>query len=345
MNPPVPNLPSPADADFAQRMREIDGQLRNPEMELRSILTDAQRSRDERFAALYGVLHRMRREYRFAEYLETFKAYEREFDDQPYVETFRVVIARWTGDDPRALLRALEPAERAVRKMPLQPGVLHQYAEIVATLSESREDLARRHIDSALDRVNSAIDLSAGAVAHYFATRATLLLCTNDLDGARRDVDRAIEEEKTGTADYIRRISRYESIRLLVLMKQRQAEVERRHAVLVDELNQFKGQQLSLLSLLAALIALLAVTASVSTRLDPRDAVRLICAAGGVVALVFGGVGPSLVGTKLRRSAAAVFLGLMLVVAAAVPVLWQGYHMGGPPQQTPASSPSSGAPR
>ncbi|MBT0774226.1 hypothetical protein KIH74_35105 [Kineosporia sp. J2-2] len=320
------SLPTPGDPDFAMKMRQLDASLSDPVTELTAILEDASKPHEVRFAALYGVLHRFRREYRFVEYHALFKTYEREFSDEPYMETFRVVIARWSGDDPRSLIRALVSAQKAVNLLPRQAGVLHQYAEIVATLAESREDLAGPYVNRAMELVDEAINLSAATIPHFFATRATLFMALGNTESARRDIDRAIEEEPRRGADYARRISRYEATRLLILIRQRELDVDKRHSRLITELDQFKTQQLALLGLLAAVMALIVSSASISTRVDPSEAVRLLAASGGIVAIVFGGVTAALVGTSAGRTVLAVAIGGILLLVAALPVVWQGFN-------------------
>ena len=307
-------LPSPRDPDFGPRIRRLDAALANPEREFRAVLADGKASSNQRFAALYGVLHRLRREYRYREYSDLLREYEEEFGQEPYFETFRVVLARWTGDDARGIRRALEASERAVSLLPQDPGVLHQYSELVATLGELDEDSAKRYLDKAVDRVDKAIDMAPTWNAVYYATRARLHLLSRQLDSARSDIEHALSSENADAADYTRRISRYESIRLLIMMRQQQEQLDSKQRAVLVELDQFKAQQLALLSLLAALIALLAVTASIATRVNPTDAIRLILVAGGVTTIIFGAVAGVLIGTAMRRISLVLGTGIALIL-------------------------------
>lgn len=181
------------------------------------------------------------------------------------------------------------------------PGILHQYAELVASLAEIDEASGHEYLGKAIDRVNLAIDMSPSYNANYYATRARLNTLTGNLEQARADIRQAISREDAHSADYARRISRYESVRLLILMRGQQQTLETKQRTLLDDLDQFKAQQLSMLSLLAALIALLAVTASIATRVSAVDAIRLILVSGGVIVLAFAAVSSALIGVKLHE--------------------------------------------
>ncbi len=312
------DLPAPDDPDFGPRIRRLDMILAHPESDFRAGLSTATASRDQRFACLYGLLTRLRREYRFSEYKDLVRETEAEFSAEPHFEHFKVVIARWTGDDARSIRLALEPSERAVSMLPNDPGILHQYSELVASLGEVDEASARKYVDKAIDRVNRAIDMSPTYNASYYATRARLGIFLGSLESARSDIERAISAEDTRSPDYARRISRYESIRLLIIIRRQQQGLEQKQRALLTDLDQFKSQQLSMLSLLAALIALLAVTASIATRVSGTDAIRLIVASGGVIILTFGAVAAVLIGTRIQRILIAFATGLALIIAAAL---------------------------
>src|SRR5215831_16471261 len=173
-------LPSPQDPHFGQNIRHLDTILDQPERDFRSVLADQTASRVERFACLYGLLTRLRREYRFREYRELVRESEAEFGSEPRFEEFRVVLARWTGDDARGLRSAIEPSERVVALLPQDPGVLHQYSELIASLGEIDPMAVRSYMEKAFDRVSTAIDLAPNRNANYYSTRARLFNLKGD---------------------------------------------------------------------------------------------------------------------------------------------------------------------
>jgi tetratricopeptide (TPR) repeat protein len=307
-------LPSPQDPDFGQRIRRLDMTLDRPERDFRSVLADQTASRSERFACLYGLLTRLRREYRFREYRDLVRESEAEFGSEPRFVEFRVVLARWTGDDARGLRSAIEPSERAVALLPSDPGVLHQYSELIASLGEIDPVAVRSYMEKAFDRVSTAIDLAPDRNANYYSTRARLFNLKGDLESARADISHAIASEDTRSPDYVRRISRYESIRFVIVARQQQLDMESKQHAVLAELDQFKAQQLSMLGLLAALIALLAVTASIATRVSADQAIRLITASGGVIVVAFVAVTAALIGSPIRKVALTLGIGIALLL-------------------------------
>jgi hypothetical protein len=82
-------LPAPDDPDFGPRIRRLDMMLTNPESDFRAGLSNANASRDQRFACLYGLLTRLRREYRFNEYKDLVRGTEAEFGSEPTSNTLR----------------------------------------------------------------------------------------------------------------------------------------------------------------------------------------------------------------------------------------------------------------
>jgi len=323
-------LPRRTEVDFGPRVRRLDATLVNAEAEYRATLLDPGATRDQRFACLYALLHRLRREYRYSEYQDLLRKYEAEFGNDPYFDTFRVVEARWTGEDARSVRAALERSERAVSQISTDPGVLHQYSELVATLGEARDGASTKYLPKAFERVDKAIEMAPGHQAIYFATRARLHLIADELEAAREDIEQAITNEDIRSPDYARRISRFEATRLRILLRQQQQTFESRQRAVMAELDNFKSQQLGLLSLLAALIALLAITASISTRIDPVDAIGLIMAAGGVVTIAFGGVAAALAGGRPLRVTVVLLVGTALLAAAAAWQMTSGLNLAVP---------------
>jgi hypothetical protein len=235
----IDELPPWDDPDFGRRMRRLDLTLEHSERDFRSTLLDSKASEAQRLACLYGLLTRLRREYRFREYSDLVQQYELEFGSLPHYDVFRAVVARWTADDARSIKAALEPCERAARNLPGDPGILHQYAELIASLGESDEVGARAYLEKAFDRVNEAITLAPKHNANYYSTRARLYNLAGDLASARADIARAISTEDTQSPDYARRISKYESIRLLIIGRQQLTGLEEKQKALVGELDSF----------------------------------------------------------------------------------------------------------
>jgi len=121
-HPNKQRLPRPDSERFAEEMRIIDATLDSPTRLYTEILTDETHSLEQRFAALYGLLHRLRREGRLTQYIELCKKYEAEFGDQPYFDTFRVVMHSASADTKRGYRQALGAARNAGGELPIYPG-------------------------------------------------------------------------------------------------------------------------------------------------------------------------------------------------------------------------------
>jgi tetratricopeptide (TPR) repeat protein len=308
-------LPSPADSGFGPVIRNLTRHVDEPERAFRAGLADSSATQDQRFACLYGLLTYLRRELRFEEYQTVVRDCEAEFGSEPHFEHFRVVVARWTGEDARSIRLALEKSDRAVTRVPGDPGILHQYAELVATLGDLDEGAAREYLNRALELVDRAIAMAPEHHASYYATRARLRLLEGSLEQARSDIERAMARENSRSPYYSRLISRYEAVKMRIILRRQQQVLEQRQQKVLADLDQFKSQQLSLLSLLAALIALLAVTASIATRMNPAAAVHLITACGGVIVIAFGAVTAALTGARMSRVTMVLIFGLLLLSA------------------------------
>ncbi|MDH6180751.1 tetratricopeptide (TPR) repeat protein [Microbacteriaceae bacterium SG_E_30_P1] len=310
-------LPDPSAPQFLEKMREFDASLTKPEKHYRKLLkTKPRLPHAERFAALYGLLHRLRREARFPEFAELVRKYETEFSSEPLFDTFRVTKAKWTADDARSLKEALEPAMRALKAFPDEPGVLHSYAELVATLAEMDSGTSAAELERALKSVNRAISLSSRKNANHFSTRARIMLLKGDYRSARADVATAISLEDSSGADFLRRITRYEGIRSMIAIRRSYDEFASKQNRLLAELNSFRREQLQLLGLLAAIIALLVGGITLSTRLDPDDASRLVLLSAGAVAIVFAGLSSLLAHASWARVTLSMGVGAGLIATA-----------------------------
>jgi len=171
--------------------------------------------------------------------------------------------------------------------------------------------------------VNAAIRLSRGENPQYFATRARLHLAGGDTENAREDVNIAIAQEDASSRDFARRVSRYESIRALILIHERQASFLARERELRHEIEGFRTQQLQLLGLLAAIIAFISSAATIAAKADLPTGFRLFVTAGGVICLVFSAMIASFGQRPFTRLLPGLIIGLALVLV--------GYYAPVPP--------------
>lgn len=286
----------------------------DPETLLRQIVDDRSARLRLRFAALYALLLRLRREERYGEYGELVRRFEDEFGTEPYFQTFHAILARVKGD-LASLRSAVEYSRQAVDLMPRVAAVVHQlaafwieYAERLETPPSARDlDEIERHVDK-------AIALSHGTVAHYLETKGRVLAMRGEFDAARSAVAQAIEIEPRGSRDYVRRLTQYQTTKVRIDLMAERARWQRAHRQFRAELAEFKGQQLQLLGLLAAIVAFIVTAGNIASRASGIDSIRLIMVASGAMAVLFGTFS-LLNNSSVRKVLAAIVVGCVLIGA------------------------------
>jgi tetratricopeptide (TPR) repeat protein len=237
----IGRLPPPSEPSFPQAMREALDAMHEPEPRLRLILEDRTERPGLRFAALYGLLLRLRREERFGEYGELVRRCEGEFGTEPYFHTFRAIVARVRGD-LASMRSAVEYSRRAVEVLPSVAAVVHQLAAFwIEYLERLEAPPAERDLEEIERHVNRAIALTHGTVAHYFETKGRVLAMRGEFEAARAAVAQAIEAEPRGSRDYLRRLTQYQTTRVRVDVMEDRVRWQRSHQRFRDELTEFKG--------------------------------------------------------------------------------------------------------
>ncbi|MEV1108178.1 hypothetical protein AB0I95_05960 [Micromonospora sp. NPDC049751] len=315
-------VPPPSDAAFPQAIRAVVEAYPDPEPLLRAALDDhANRSRS-RFAALYALLLRLRREERHAEYALVVRDHEDEFGAEPYFHTFRAIVARAKGD-LASLRSSVEYSRQAVAAMPDVAAVTHQLAAFWVEYLERLEDPGpARDLDEVERHIDRAVTLTQGRVAHYYETRGRVLALRGEFEAARAAVAQAIELEPRDSRDHLRRLTQYQSSRIRIDLMQERARWAQAHARFRTELTEFKGQQLQLLGLVAAVVAFIATATNIASQSTGVEGLRLMLVASGAIAVVFGTF--SLVNnSRVRRVIAAVVIGCAMIGAGLfVPASW-----------------------
>jgi tetratricopeptide (TPR) repeat protein len=307
--------PSQTDPAYPQFMRDITEALQDPENILARILERKTADYAVRFNALYGLLHRLRREERITEYASLVARYESEFRKEPYFSTFRAIVERGRGDNV-SLRHAVSLSREAARTIPKVAGVLHQVAAFAADYFERVDSTPPpREIEEAEAYADRAIEISDGRISHFFETQARLLALRGEFDSARIAVNRALELEPRQGRDYYRRITQYQATRIKIELLQQQA---RWHAIQDQnrrDLDEFKSEQLQLLGLLAAVVAFVVSTANIATKIATVDGIRLIQATAGALILFFATF--SLMSNRaVWRVVVAYLIGVLLLAAA-----------------------------
>jgi hypothetical protein len=320
------SLPPAHDRLFASEIRALVDATPEPEQVFMSVLADRLLAYDIRFAALYAVLLRQRREERFTDYRTMVGVHEAEFGGEPYFLTFRAIAARAEGASLVGIREAVEYTREADRSLPDTVGILHQLAAFTADyferLGESADEPSMlAEIAEAERCVTRAITLSHGRTGHYFETRARLFALRGDFVAARAAVARAIEVEDRSSRDYYRRLVRYESTRTRIDLLQQRARLKAAQVDFRAELAKFRLQQLELLGLLAAIVAFVASAANIANQVDGVFGLRIMTVMAGSVVLVFSTF--ALVSqSAARRVVPALVLGVLLILLGLISPDW-----------------------
>jgi tetratricopeptide (TPR) repeat protein len=305
-------MPDPVDPAFPHAIRRALEEFDDPEPALRAIVEDHSVRHRPRFAALYSLLLRLRREERYGEYGALVREFESGFGAEPYYQTFRAMVA-WMKGDLASLRSAVEHSRQAVALMPDSVAVVHQLAAFwVEYLERLGSTASARDIDEVERHIDRAILLSHGELPHYFETKGRVLALRDEFEAARSAVARAIEYEPRTSRDYLRRLAQYQATRLRIDLLEERTRWAREQARFQGELAAFKAEQLQLLGLLASVVALVATAANIAGQVNGPAGIRLMMAASGAIAVVFGTF--SLVNnSRVPRVVAAIATGCALI--------------------------------
>lgn len=279
--------PTVREPDFAERIRELHakGEINNTEAE--RVLALPNVSSELRFSALYYLLFRAERSNDITRYEQLCHMYREEFLHNPYYGTFLATVLRNKGGVSN-LRSALVHCGDAVQSLSDRPGVRHQYASICADLLDLLDETDQEILVKAQESVDVAISNSLKNNSNYHATKARLLAHSGDFEGALSEVQVALELEDTNSADSMRRVARFESIRSLIRTRRSESIFQAKVLESRHSLESMRAEQMQQLGLLAAVVALIMVTASASNRVvSEASAIRSVLVLLGAVSIVF----------------------------------------------------------
>ena len=313
------SLPVASSVRFAEDIRAIVDKLDNPEVALLAIVNNYSAPDAKRFAALYGILHRYRRDHQNDKFSALLSAHALEFGHEPYVHTFWATEWHTRRARTRADLEAALAASESALKGGLsgRPGVLHQFAaisaDLIVILPLGRE--RRKLTANATDRCRSAIRVAVTPNANFHATLALLLSADSRHAEAQEEIGKAISLQDARSRDAIRRLARFESIRSEISFSERQAIFRTEFQDARESLREARRDQVQMLGILAAAIALITTTTTLSTRVEGPGAIRVILAGCGAVTMAFAALMWGQ-GGKGGRLVVSLLIGLSMVAGS-----------------------------
>ncbi|WP_148043347.1 hypothetical protein [Flexivirga caeni] len=307
---PPSTSPSFLDDARSQSITEI------PDSAIAAIVEDAAAPEERRFAALYIATHRLRRQRAMSEYRTLVDKYRHQFSQYELFQTFDVAYLRSLGDDRRAMERSLRQAESAVAAFPQSPGVLHQYADLVATMMERFDDVGESRSRDAMDAVRRAIKLSAKEPPKYWSTLARLEAGIGLYAAARRSIAEAlelsaIEPDPTRALMY----NEFMVIERSISLSEAQGNARAELLSAKGEVVNMRGQLLELLGLLAAIIAFIISSVSGASSAKNLGGARdILSASAGMIAIVFAAFSYAFKIATMRRAVILFTVGVLLMV-------------------------------
>lgn len=287
----------------------INCTLEQLQKEYLPIVRKKEYSKKVRFAAYYSVFIFYRR---FEHHTMLYELVDR-FSDQ--FEDYRlnyVVLSQYykfkflDANDSLAVENAIKYAKMAVDNLNGNPGVLQNYAELVACALEVDNDIGREHLIEAIKCIDKAMLLLPNYPKHY-CTKGRLVSWKSDYDTAKKYIRRAIDLEASDDKDSLIRISQYNDYYIDIKTRETIEKVSRHLADaertideisersrenaqnIFERLDSVQTKYLELLTFFSGVIAvILSVIEIVSDFSDFNWAVGLIMVMGGVLILCFG---------------------------------------------------------
>lgn len=315
-------LPDANTDAFLVATRSLAAHLPNAVDFLPTLIRDSTLPIRVRFNALYLLLFRLRRLRDFADYRAWVDDSRREFGGEPLFHTFDAVYHRSLGEDRRNMERAIRASRKALTALTDFPGVLHQFAELVASHGELHYGAASTDLHQAEAAVKRAIDLSSEPQPHFWATLGRIQALQGEFDDARRCIAEAIELEPSSGQDYALRLTEYQIQDARISFLRERERSERRDREAREELHTIRGQLLEVLGLLAAIIAFIVTAIGLASGKDFRESSRLLLLEGGIITCVFAGFAYMFRIASLRRVTLPLLLGAGLVASALLYSEW-----------------------
>ena len=213
-------------------------------------------------------------------------------------------------------------------------GVVHLFADIVATLYENPPKLIQSNdylIQQAINAANRAIELDNNYIK-YRCTKTRLLLLKGSLDDALNEINEAISKTSPGSADY----STYLEQKIKIVVERGKQEISSKIEAMKDDLSQKQDQlvkkqklvedkvvrNIEFIGFFAAVIAL--VLGGLHMAANERqltDAIKLIIVLFACLLCVFAGFGIILHGYNKKKSKPNIicfFIGLGAIILMGV---------------------------
>ena len=180
---------------------------------------------DKRFIVFYTLFSYYRRIRQIVKMIALIENIENEFDEYPFIDYVKVeyctnkfLLSDNKAENKQLLIEALEYSKSAIKKINDNNGIIHSYCMTIAICLENNIKIIQSDLDLALKYIDCIIENDRN-YALYYATKARLLAQINDYDNALNNIQIAETLETASAKDWTLRISNYNKIETLILIK------------------------------------------------------------------------------------------------------------------------------
>lgn len=308
------SLPSDTNIEYTEKINdEVPDYGEEEEKALEAILKNPEMDDELRFKAYYSLMVLYRRYKKWTKMAEITEQCER-FSDRPLFLFQKSMVSRRKGEKKEALKLADQAIQAQIqlegnlgnnRETPriARPGLYNNYAETAAEILEENinkgtDSENKILLDTANDYIETAIWID-GEYAKYYATRGHLRMIEKKYADARKDINKAIEEEDQSKRDYAIRMMEYQALlnkcdlmEMTEGLKQSlSGEIEDARKITTELRRELANNKIGILEFLGfftALITFLITTVQISADMVFMERIAAIVVMMGCIIAAFG---------------------------------------------------------
>lgn len=325
------NLPNETEREFEIQLTDLVEHTDNSILreKLITVLADEQQEEAIAYAAFYCLTISYRRTKDISLLENIVKQYESKFENShlTYSHIYALYLKeKGIGKD---VIQIIQKSYDAYTKLNKNAGVVHNFADIVATAYEESDTKIRNYIETDwLDKAQEAVELSIqldANYAKYYCTKGRLLAIKEKYGEAIESIKRAIDLEDSSETDYVIRLGNYQYYLLMVqtkkynsLLNNQLKKYDETIKVTKNEIDK-KFQEnsikyLEFLGFFAAVVSFTIGSIQIINNQSFSDAKNLIVILFAVLLCVFSSFGILLHGFGKRTLPNAVIFGIGLII-------------------------------
>lgn len=269
------------EAGMMDRLKKLFGKYKNDQLA---------------FPLFYGWNKLLIRYECYSDFIRAMAKYGSSFSDK---KLYRILQSTYYlhQEEPDSNLMAIECAWEAVQQLNEHRGVHAHFVECVLLAMEKNIQLPEQYIANARESVNRAIRMDPTYAKYYFF-KGRLLAQEGKYELAKKEINKAIDLEKSGNTDYSVKLTNYkyflmyvENLAITQTFKTQVMELERTSREnfndLQEQLNSDRVKHIETLAFFAAIISLIIGFVTISANMPFKSAASLLLILAGVLVWSF----------------------------------------------------------